>query len=297
MRRRARPLRLQPLRGGGRRNLGRGRQRAWRQRAGDRAGDRSGRSVDAGDRRQAARPGAEVGQLRRAGLLREGVGPAVVSEVIASTAHEQARAREHIAATGQSIFARGLTFGSTGNLSIRLSDGSLLLTPTNVSMGALDPARLALIDAEGNHVSGDRPTKEAFLHATMYAARRKAGAVVHLHSTHSVAVSCLADIDRSDVMPPLTAYYIMRVGRLPLVDYFPPGDPDLAKAVGKLAGAHHAVLLANHGPVVAGRDMDAALYATEELEETAKLFLMLQGMKTRPLTDAQVEKLRARFAT
>lgn len=218
-----------------------------------------------------------------------------MSHVVVSRAQAMSNAREQIAETGGSIHARGLTFGSTGNLSIRLEDGSMLLTPTNVSMGKLDPGTLAHVDANGRHLSGDKPTKESFLHATMYGARPEAGAVVHLHATHSVAVSCLAGLDHRDVLPPLTAYYIMRVGKLPLVDYFPPGDTALAKAVGKVAAAHHAVLLANHGPVVAGRDMDAALYATEELEETAKLFLMLQGMATRPLTSQQVEALRARF--
>ena len=218
-----------------------------------------------------------------------------MSHIVASHAQELSQARERIAQTGRSIHDRGLTFGSTGNISIRLSDGRLLMTPTNVSMGRLDPAALSLTDSHGAHISGEKPTKEAFLHAAMYDAREDAGAVVHLHTTHSVAVSCLADIDHADVLPPLTAYYIMRVGRLPLVDYFPPGDTALAKAVGKLAGKHHAVLLANHGPVVAGRDIDAALFATEELEETAKLFLLLQGKRTRPLTRAQVEDLRDRF--
>ena len=218
-----------------------------------------------------------------------------MNQTIPSPARAQTLARERIAAAGASIFARGLTFGSTGNLSTRLDDGRLIVTPTNVSMGALDPARLALIGPDGAHLSGDAPTKEVFLHQVMYEARPDAGAVVHLHATHSVAVSCLDGLDRSDVLPPLTAYYVMRVGRLPLVDYFPPGDTALAKAVGKLAGKHHAVLLANHGPVVAGRDIDTALHATEELEETAKLFLMLQGTATRPLTPAQVAELRERF--
>jgi len=218
-----------------------------------------------------------------------------VSHVVTSHARELTTARDRIAETGRSIHSRGLTFGSTGNLSVRLSDGRLVMTPTNVSLGDLDPAQLSMTDSKGSHISGEKPTKEAFLHATMYGAREDAGAVVHLHSTHSVAVSCLADVNHADVLPPLTAYYIMRVGRLPLVDYFPPGDTALAKAVGKLAGKHHAVLLANHGPVVAGRDIDTALFATEELEETAKLFLLLQGKRTRPLTPAQVEDLRDRF--
>lgn len=169
------------------------------------------------------------------------------------------------------------------------------MTPTNVAMGDLDPARLSKLDRDLNLVSGDKPTKESFLHRVMYDGRPDAGAVVHLHSTHSVAVSCLADVDPDDVLPPITAYYVMRVGRLPLVPYFPPGDARLAEAVRPLVGKHHAVLLANHGPVVAGTSLSAAAGAIEELEETARLFLLLHGHRTRPLTPEQVGELRARF--
>jgi ribulose-5-phosphate 4-epimerase/fuculose-1-phosphate aldolase len=204
----------------------------------------------------------------------------------------EARLRERLCRLGQSMFERGLTFGSSGNLSARLDDG-WLMTPTNVSLGELDPARLARLDAAGRHVDGDKPTKETFLHLGMYRRRATAGAVVHLHSTHSVAVSVLADIDPADVIPPLTAYYVMRVGRLPLVPYYRPGDPALGPAVEALAGEHHAVLLANHGPVVAGSTIDAAVHAIEELEETAKLHLMLHGRQTRPLTPGQVADIRA----
>ena len=129
----------------------------------------------------------------------------------------------------------------------------------------------------------------------MYEGRADARAVVHLHSTHSVAVSCLSEIDPQDVLPPITAYYVMRVGRLPLVPYFPPGDSKLAEAVRPLVGRHHAVLLANHGPVVAGTSLSAAAGAIEELEETARLFLLLRGERVRYLTAEQVEELRARF--
>jgi ribulose-5-phosphate 4-epimerase/fuculose-1-phosphate aldolase len=208
---------------------------------------------------------------------------------------EETALRDRICAIGRSIFDRGLTFGSTGNISLRLPDGGWLMTPTNASLGDLDPARLSRIDAEGKLLSGDKPTKEAFLHRVMYAERKDARAVVHIHSTHSVAVSCLHGLDHHDCLPPLTAYYIMRVGRLPLVPYHAPGDEKLARAVGKLAGQHHAVLLANHGPVVAGTSLEDALYATEELEETAKLFLLLQGKEMRLLTPEQVRELRERF--
>jgi ribulose-5-phosphate 4-epimerase/fuculose-1-phosphate aldolase len=206
----------------------------------------------------------------------------------------ESKLREEICRTGASLFARGLTFGSTGNISVRLDDGGYLMTPTNASLGELDPATLSRLDARGMHLSGDKPTKEAFLHRVMYDRRHGARAVVHLHSTHSVAVSCLHGIDHHDCLPPLTAYYVMRVGRLPLVPYYPPGDEELARAVEKLATRHHAVLLANHGPVVAGTSLANATYATEELEETAKLFLLLGERRTVPLTSEQVEELRQR---
>ena len=205
------------------------------------------------------------------------------------------RMRDQIARVGQSLFDRGLTAGSSGNISVRLPDGGWLMTPTNVSLGTLDPAHLAHFDANGRHLSGDAPTKEAFLHFSMYSERRDAQAVVHLHSSHATAVSILRDLDPADVMPALTAYYIMRVGRLPLVPYFAPGDPDLAHAVRALASQHHAVLLANHGPVVAGTSLDNAQYAVEELEEAAKLFLLLQNHALRTLTPDQVADLRTRF--
>ncbi len=199
--------------------------------------------------------------------------------------------REEICRLGASLFARGLTFGSAGNISVRIDDG-WLMTPTNVSLGRLDPGRLAKLDAAGTLLSGDPPTKESFLHRAVYEERPQDGAVVHLHSTHSVAVSVLADVDHDNVLPPITAYYVMRVGRLPLIPYYPPGDRDLADAVKKLAGKHHAVLLANHGPVVSGTSLDAAANAIEELEETAKLFLLLRAEKMRLLTDAQVAALK-----
>jgi ribulose-5-phosphate 4-epimerase/fuculose-1-phosphate aldolase len=208
---------------------------------------------------------------------------------------EEANARDEICRVGASLFERGLTFGSTGNISVRLPDGGYLMTPTNASLGALDPVKLSRFDAAGRFVDGDPATKEAFLHFCMYGQRRDAGAVVHLHSTHSVAVSILADVDPADVLPPLTAYFVMRVGRLPLVPYYPPGDETLARAVEKLAGRHHSVLLANHGPVVAGSSLANAQFATEELEQTAKLFLMLRALPVRPLTAEQVDELRRRY--
>jgi 3-dehydro-4-phosphotetronate decarboxylase len=205
-------------------------------------------------------------------------------------------ARDEIAKLAKSMYERGLTFGSSGNISVKREDG-WLMTPTGVSMGEIDPARIAKLDPSGQHISGDMPTKETFLHLAMYEQRATAGAVVHLHATHSVAVSCLADVNPKDVLPPITAYYVMKIGTLPLVPYFPPGDLDLARAVSEMASDHHAVLLANHGPVVAGKSLRDAVYATEELEETAKLFLMLKDAKTRFLSDQQVAALKDKYPT
>jgi len=202
--------------------------------------------------------------------------------------------RESLAVYGKSMFERGLTFGSSGNISVKTGDG-WLMSPTNVSLGALDPAKLSQLDTSGKHVAGDAPTKESFLHLAMYRERASAGAVVHLHSTHSVAVSCLDGIDPENVLPPITAYYVMRVGKLPLIPYYAPGDPTLGEAVGKVAAKHSAVLLANHGPVVAGSSLSAAVNAIEELEETARLYLLLHGRPTRYLTPEQVADLRKRF--
>jgi len=204
-------------------------------------------------------------------------------------------ARDDIAKLAKSMFDRGLTFGSSGNISMRIDDG-WLMTPTGSTMGELDPARISKLDDHGNHVGGDKPTKESFLHIAMYEERPGTSAVVHLHSTHSVAVSCMADVDPTNVLPPITAYYVMKIGTLPLIPYFPPGDINLAKAVREMASAHHAVLLANHGPVVSGNSLRDAVYATEELEETARLFLLLKDQKTRFLTVEQTETLKEKFA-
>ena len=198
--------------------------------------------------------------------------------------------RDSICRLAKSLFDRGLTIGSSGNISVRLADG-WLMTPTGSSMGNLDPNEISKLDSNGKLISGKSPTKESFLHIAMYDERPDSGAVVHLHSTHSVAVSCLAGIDKKNVLPPITAYYVMKIGKLPLVPYFPPGDINLAKAVKEMASNHHAVLLANHGPVVAGKTLEDAIYAIEELEETARLFLLLRNLKTQYLNEKQVKKL------
>lgn len=202
--------------------------------------------------------------------------------------------RDEICLVAKSLFERGLTHGSTGNISARCEDG-WLLTPSGSNMGALDPARLSKLDWSGRLVSGDAPSKENFLHLSMYRERGQSAAVIHLHSTYSVAVSVLGDVNPEDVLPPITAYYVMRIGKLPLVPYFAPGDMKLADAVRALAGRHHAVLLANHGPVVAGASLAAASDAIEELEATARLHLLLRGQDIRLLTAAQCAELSTRF--
>ena len=201
------------------------------------------------------------------------------------------KTRDLIVQMARSLFDRGLTFGSSGNISVRMEDG-WLMTPTGCSMGNIEPERISKLDVNGNVISGDPPTIESFLHLAMYEKRPQDSAVVHLHSTHSVAVSCLDDINPKNVLPPITAYYAMRIGTLPLIPYFPPGDIKLAKVVREMASEHHAVLLANHGPVVSGKSLQDAVYATEELEETAKLFLLLQGHKTRFLNSSEEAALR-----
>jgi ribulose-5-phosphate 4-epimerase/fuculose-1-phosphate aldolase len=202
--------------------------------------------------------------------------------------------REQIAEYGRSLFDRGLTSGSSGNLSARLADG-ILVTPTNSCLGRLDPARISKVDWSGRLLAGDKPSKESFLHLAMYRSRPNDHAIVHLHSTHSVAVSCLAEVDPANVLPPITAYYVMRVGQLPLIPYYPPGDQGLAGEVERVGRSSHALLLANHGPVVSAADLDSAVYAMEELEETARLHLLLLGKPTRFLTEEQCRELRRRF--
>ncbi len=203
--------------------------------------------------------------------------------------------RELICTLAKSMFDRGLTGGASGNISARLADGGLLVSPTGSSFGALDPARLSHSDAGGRLIGGDAPTKEMSLHSAFYDTRSQTGAVVHLHATHSVALSMLPDTDPDNVLPPLTAYSVMRLGKVKLLPYFMPGDPSMGAAVRGLAGKRAAVLLANHGPVVAGKDIEAAVYAMEELEETAKLALITRGCNPQMLTAAQVNGIVDKF--
>jgi 3-dehydro-4-phosphotetronate decarboxylase len=207
---------------------------------------------------------------------------------------EETRARDAIAEAGAALLQRGLAHGTAGNISVRLDDG-LLLTPTNSSLGRLDPARISKIGFDGTHISGDKPSKEGFMHLASYGRRPQDGAVVHLHSTHSTAVSCLDGLDPYEPIPPITAYFAMRVGKLQLLPYFRPGDMALADAIAKVDPARHAVLLANHGPVVSGKDLDSSISAIEELEESAKLFLMLGSRAIRTLTPDELADLAIHF--
>jgi 3-dehydro-4-phosphotetronate decarboxylase len=202
--------------------------------------------------------------------------------------------RERIVEIGRSLYRRGLSPGSSGNISARLEDG-WLLTPTNSCLGELDPAKLSKLDWNGNLLSGDQPSKEYFLHLAMYQKRQQSGAIVHLHSSHAAAISCLDGLDPASCLPPITPYFVMRVGNLPLIPYFRPGDKALAAEIAKHAANHAAVLLANHGPVVSGNNLDSAMYAIEELEETSKLMLLLQGQKIRTLNPSQIQELCETF--
>ncbi|MDD9744062.1 MULTISPECIES: aldolase [Marinovum] len=207
----------------------------------------------------------------------------------------ESQLREQICLLAKSMFDRGLTGGSTGNISARTEDGGLLVSPTGTSFGRLDPGRLSRFDAAGSHIDGDKPTKEMPLHSAFYDTRSSAGAVVHLHSCHSVALSMMPDVDPDNFLPPLTPYGIMKLGKVKLLPFYLPGDPAMGDAVRGLAGKRTAVMLANHGPVVAGRDIEAACNAIEELEDTARLAMMTRGMQPRGLTQDQVQALVTKF--
>ena len=203
--------------------------------------------------------------------------------------------RELICTLAKSMFDRGLTGGSTGNISARTEDGGLLVSPTGTSFGRLDPARLSRFNTSGQLIDGDPPTKEMPLHAAFYDTRSTAGAVVHLHSCHSVALSMMPDADADNFLPPFTPYAIMKLGKVKLLPFFRPGDPAMGAAVRGLAGKRSAVMLANHGPVVAAKDIEAACNAIEELEDTARLAMMMRGLNARMLSNAQVDDLITHF--
>jgi ribulose-5-phosphate 4-epimerase/fuculose-1-phosphate aldolase len=203
--------------------------------------------------------------------------------------------RQSLVRLSKSLYSRGFAVGSAGNISALVDDG-MLITPTNSCLGFLEAARISKLDRDGRHVSGDKPSKEVFLHQAFYETRPTAKAVVHLHSTYATALSCLADLDPANAIPPITPYVVMRVGKVPLVDYVAPGEARMGDLIRALGGRYSAVLLANHGPVVAGPDLESAVYASEELEETAKLALILRGANIRELTTGQIAELETKFA-
>lgn len=202
--------------------------------------------------------------------------------------------RDNIVKWGRSLFERGLTAGSSGNISVRIDDG-YIATPTNSCLGFLDPGRLSKLDPDGRHVSGDAPTKELPLHFAFYEGRPDCRAVVHLHSTYATALSCLSDVDPKDAIPPITPYVVMRVGSVPIVPYTRPGSADVKPLIAKIVADHSAALLENHGPIVSGRSLDATVFAIEELEEAAKLAILLRGMPVRYLAQAAIDDLNQTF--
>ncbi|MFY0596449.1 MAG: aldolase [Cognatishimia sp.] len=208
---------------------------------------------------------------------------------------EEAQAREEICQLAKSLFDRGLTCGATGNLSMRLSDGNYLVTPTGSSMGFLDPANISLLGQRFQYISGDRPTKELPLHAAFYETRNQARAVVHLHSSYAVALSMLPGIDPDNAIPPVTPYAIMLLGKVKFLPFFVPGDAGMGEAVKALNGTRAAVLLANHGPVVSAKDLRSAVFASEELEEAAKLSLLTQRLSPTLLTEPQIKAVVSKF--
>ncbi|MEC9196918.1 MAG: aldolase [Pseudomonadota bacterium] len=208
---------------------------------------------------------------------------------------EESALREQICLLAKSMFDRGLTGGSTGNISARTPDGGLLVSPTGTSFGRLDPARLSRFDVAGNLIGGDKPTKEMPLHSAFYETRNQCGAVVHLHSCHSVAWSLMPEADADNFLPPLTPYSIMKLGKVKLLPFFMPGDPAMGDAVRGLAGKRSAVMLANHGPVVAGKDVEAACNAIEELEDTARLAILMRGYEANQLTPEQINQVVTKF--
>ncbi|MEO6998181.1 MAG: class II aldolase/adducin family protein [Terracoccus sp.] len=204
-----------------------------------------------------------------------------------TTRPEQSAGAE-IVALGRALYDRGITPGRTGNLSVRVGD-HVLLTPTGASLGRLDVAGLSLVSLDGTHLRGGAPTKESTLHLALYERFPEVGAVAHGHTTHAVAWSCRTDLDVANALPPLTAYFAMRVGRLPLIGYAPPGDPALAQELRALDA--RCALLANHGSIASGSTLEAAVDALEEIEETSRIALLLGGIPFRSLTADQVQHL------
>jgi 3-dehydro-4-phosphotetronate decarboxylase len=207
--------------------------------------------------------------------------------------------KNEICRVGASLYARGYVHASAGNISVRLPEGGFIITPTDACLGTLDPARLAVIDAQGVQTSGERASKTLALHRRIYAADPDAHCVIHTHSTHLVALTLSGVYSANDIVPPITPYFVMKVGHVPLIPYHHPGDPAVADLVAarieamRAAGTPlRAVMLDRLGPNVWHRSPSEASAVLEELEETARLWVM-----TRPsaLTEAQINELREKF--
>jgi ribulose-5-phosphate 4-epimerase/fuculose-1-phosphate aldolase len=203
--------------------------------------------------------------------------------------------RMQMVQVGAALYDRGLTPGRTGNLSVRVGD-EIMITPTNACLGRLDPERLAVASIDGEHLAGDRPSKELVLHRALYRRQLTCSAVAHLHSTSAVAVSCLRGLPSDDALPPITPYFVMRVGRLPLIDYATPGSAELEAQVSHAAERSRSVLMRNHGSLAAATSLEGAVDAVEEIEETARLYLLLEGRSPVYLGEEAVAELHRRFA-
>ncbi len=212
---------------------------------------------------------------------------------------DESIAKKKIVTYAKSIFDRGLTSGASANMSVRIAEG-WVITPTNTCFGFLEEDELSVVDHQGNLLRGAKPSKEFLLHQAMYAARPGDTCIIHLHSTYATALSCLAmdgAIEHAaNAVPTYTPYLTMRLGVIALVPYFSPGDKELASAVGKVAENHAGVLMANHGPIVSAKTAEDAFYGMEELEESCKLAMLLQGASANRLTDLQIQTLRAKFS-
>ncbi|MEH8045503.1 aldolase [Gallibacterium anatis] len=194
----------------------------------------------------------------------------------------------------RSLFERGFSVGGAGNISVKLDDNRFLVTPTGSSLGRLKEEELSVIDAEGNVLSGKKPSKEYFFHLALYREKLECNAIVHLHSTYLTALSCKADLDYDNAIKAFTPYYVMRVGRLPVIPYYRPGAAEIGRDLAAKAQEGKAFLLANHGVVVCGSDLRDAVDNSEELEETAKLMFILQGQNIRYLSDDEINDLKNR---
>ncbi|NDL60815.1 class II aldolase/adducin family protein [Phytoactinopolyspora mesophila] len=201
-----------------------------------------------------------------------------------------------IVQAGHHLSSLGLSRGTAGNVSMREGD-LITISPTGAVLGNLAPQELAVLTMDGAHVAGPRPSKEYPLHLALYRRDPEARAVVHLHSRHAAAVSCLPPWSASSALPPITPYFVMRVGQTPLIPYAPPGDPVQAEGIENLGFAFRAVLLQNHGPVTAGTSMAAAIDAATELEEACAIILALGDQDPVPLSAQATADLSRRYGS